>query len=268
MPSAADSRELDEQRLDEERLASLSEIFWDSHRNAVPIRGAFLQIRYEAGSEPGPLSALVRGRHHHAFDVYAHMLSAAASPPHRLHINPDFWALLARRPSQSRRNARLALYRSLDILESLNLIWPETRLGMPTFQLLDESGNGELYVHPAKRHERYITLPHSYWLTGLDRMLDLPGKAVLLLARSLRPSGFTLPLARSMDWYGLSRDTLRRGIDELVTAGVIRYGKKDVPAPQAPGGTSVRRTYVLVGAMARTQPAEAKTVRGSGVRRS
>lgn len=31
---------------------------------------------------------------------------------------------------------------------------------MPTFQLLDESGSGELYFRPATRHARYLTLPH------------------------------------------------------------------------------------------------------------
>ena len=243
--------------LDAGRLQNLSEVFWESHRAAVPIREAFLQTRDDFGSEPGPLSEIVRKRYHHALDVYLLILAATSSPPHRLHVNPDFWALLVRRPPQSLRNARLALYRSLEILDSLDLVRQETRLGMPTFQLLDESGNGELYFHPATRHARYLTLPHSYWEHGLDRSLDLPGKAVLLLARSLRPSGFTLPLAHSMDWYGISSDTLRRGMDELIRAKLVRYTKKDVPSPRAPRGTSVRRTYVLAGPVARTEDTKA-----------
>lgn len=242
--------------LNDRRLANLNEVFWQSHRAAVPIREAFLQIR-GVEPEPGPLSELVRNRHHHALDVYLLILAATASPPHRLHVNPDFWALLARRPSQSLRNARLALYRSLEILDSLDLVRQETRLGMPTLRLLDESGSGELYVHPATRHERYLTLPHAYWEHELDRTLDLPGKAVLLLARSLRPTGFTLPLARSMEWYGISSDTLRRGMDELVRAKRVRYGKADVPSPRAPRGTTVRRTYILTRPLARTDDARA-----------
>lgn len=243
--------------LDERRLENLSEVFWESHRAAVPIREAFLQIR-DVEPEPGPLSEIVRKRYHHALDVYLLILAATASPPHRLHVNPDYWALLVRRPSQSLRNARLAVYRSLEILDSLDLVRQETRLGMPTFQLLDESGSGELYFHPATRRERYLTLPHAYWEHALDRTLDLPGKAVLLLVRSFRPTGFTLPLARSMDWYGISADTLRRGMDELIRAKLVRYTKADVPSPRAPRGTTVRRTYILTGPMARTEGTQAK----------
>src|SRR5262249_2311749 len=127
-------------RLDDDRAVNLSEVFWESHRRAVPIRRAFLQIRLEHESRPGPISEIVRNRYHHALDVYLLIPAATASPPHRLHVNPDFWGLLARRPSQSPRNARLALYRSLEVLESLHLVRQETRLGMPTLQLRDESG--------------------------------------------------------------------------------------------------------------------------------
>jgi hypothetical protein len=254
--------------LDADRLSYLDEIFWESHRTAVPIRDSLLQIRHTSGSEPGLLSEIVRGRHHHALDVYLLILAATASAPHRLHVHPDFWAALVQRPSQSPRNAKLALYRSLDILESLELVRRETRLGMPAFQVLDESGTGDLYFHPATRHERYMTLPHTYWTTGLDRTLGLTGKAVLLLARSLRPTGFTLPLARSMAWYGISRDTLRRGMDELIRAKVVRYSKADVSSLHAPRGTSVRRTFVLVGPMARTPTTEPATANDAPTSRS
>jgi hypothetical protein len=239
------------------RSENLSQLFWDSHRTAVPIRESFLQIRGER-AVPGPLGKIVRGRYHHALDVYLLILAATASPPHRLYVNADFWAALVRRPSQSHRNARLALYRSLDILISLDLIQQETRLGVPLIQLLSESGNGDLYIHPAKLRERYITLPHVYWENGLDHTLKLPGKAVLLLARSLRPDGFTLPLAHAAAWYGISPDTLHRGMHELVQAKVARYTAADISSPEAPRGTTVRRTYRLVGAMARAEPEPAR----------
>jgi len=205
---------------------------------------------------PGPLSEIVRGRYHHSLDVYLLVLAATARPPHELHVSPDFWAVLLRRPSQSLRNSRLAVYRSLETLEDLNLLWRETHLGAPRYQLLNEGGTGDRYLHPAKVGDRYLTLPHAYWLSGLDRRLDLPGKVVLLLARSLRRY-FTLPLANAMSWYGISADTLRRGMDELVKVGVVRYQRSDVPTPKAPRGTTIRRMYTLVGSMA-LPPARAK----------
>lgn len=239
---------VDELELEEERGRSLTALLAESHHGALPIRESFLQIR-GTPPEPGPLSEFVRGRHHHALDLYLLILAAAARPPHQLHVNPNFWAALLRRPEQSLRNARLAVYRSLDTLDEMNLLWPESHLGAPRFQLLNENGNGDHYLHPAKTDDRYFTLPHAYWLLGYDRQLDLPGKAVLLLARSLRRF-FTLPLANATPWYGISSDTLRRGMDELVKARLVRYQSANVPSQAAPRTTTVRRTYTLVGPVA------------------
>jgi hypothetical protein len=237
--------------LDERRSENLQSLFVDSHRAFVPIREGFLQVRGRPPL-PGPLGDLVRGRHHHALDFYLLLHAATASPPHRVYINPDFWAVLVRTPSQSLRNARLALYRSLEILEHVGLIRRDNKLGVPLIQLLDERGQGDLYFHPAREEERYFTLPYSYWRWDYDRKLGLPGKAVLLIARSLKPEGFTLPLAHAQAWYGISADTFRRGAKELVKAGLLRYTSNAVPSRDAPDGITIRRTYKLAGAMART----------------
>jgi hypothetical protein len=237
-----------ESDLDEHRAHLLLELLGASHHNALPIRESFLQLR-GAPPEPGPLSEIVRGRHHHTLDLYLLVLAATARPPHKLHVNAEFWALLLRRPSQSLRNARIAVSRSFETLERLNLLSRESQVGAPRYQVLNEGGTREQYVHPAKTGSRYFSLPHAYWENGLDRRLDLPGKVVLLLARSLRRY-FTLPLANAPAWYGFSSDTLRRGMDQLVRARVVRYQKSDVPLAIAPRGTTVRRTYTLVGAMA------------------
>jgi hypothetical protein len=244
--------QLDERGLEEERERGLAELLASSHHDALPLRESFLQVR-GTPPEPGPLSELVRGRHRHALDVYLLVLAATPSPPYQLHVNPDFWAVLLRRPEQSLRNSRLAVYRSFDILDDLNLLWLESHLGAPRYQLLNEGGGGDRYVHPAKTGDRFFTVPHTYWTRGLDRKLDLPGKAVLLLARSLRRY-FTLPLGNAMPWYGVSADTLRRGMDELIKARLVRYQKADVPTPKAPRGSTVRRTYTLVGPMALPDP--------------
>jgi hypothetical protein len=119
-------------------------------------------------------------------------------------------------------------------------------------QLLDERGNGELYLHPAKLRERYISLPNEYWRRDLDRDLDLPGKAVLLIARSLNPEGFTLPLAQADAWYGISPDTLRRGMRQLVKARLATHQAGAVESAQAPRAITIRRTYRLAGPVART----------------
>ncbi|MDX6450674.1 MAG: hypothetical protein QOH16_723 [Gaiellaceae bacterium] len=234
----------------EERGQALIELFRDSHREAVPLRETFLQRRGDP-PDPGPLSRLVSGGHHHALDLYLLIHAATATPPHQIAINSRFWTQLVARPDQSERSARRALERSLDTLEWLELIRPVTRLGVPVVELLDEYGWGDRYVHPANQGARYFTIPHAYWLAGFDQSLSLRAKAMLLIARSLKPHGFTLPLAKSQQWYGISPDTMRRGMKELVSAGLARYQANVVDAPKAPRSTAVRRVYILVGAVAR-----------------
>jgi hypothetical protein len=234
--------------LEARRDENLHSLLGATHRSFVPIRESFLQLR-GVPPTPGLLGELVRSRQRHALDVFLLLWAATSSPPHRLQVHPDFWAPLLRARSQSLRNARLALYRSLDVLMELNLVREETRSGPPVLQLLDERGDGSLYVHPYQRGERYLTLPHRYWKTELDRELDLAGKAVLLIARSLNPDGFTIPYAHADDWYGISSGTFRRGIQQLVDTGVVRYTSAAVPAARAPEGVTIRRTYHLVGDM-------------------
>lgn len=240
---------------EDDRLHRIVDLLRGTHRSIVPIRESFLQMRGTPPT-PGPLSALVRGKHQHALDVYLLLHAAAVSPPYWLNPNPDYWAVLTQRPGQSFRNARLAFHRSLGTLASLDLIRVEASQRSPLVQLLDESGKGDTYFHPSKTGDRYLTLPHRYWLDGLDRRLDLAGKAVLLLARSLRPKDFTLPLANAFLWYGISPQTLRRGMRRLIDLQLVSYTPTVVPAANAPEGTTIRRTYTLVGSMARTPGGE------------
>ena len=134
---------------DRERLKLLGQLCWDSHRDAVPIREAFLQIRAPK-VRPGILGDLVRRGDEHALDLYLLLRIPLSAPPFQLEVDPDYWGLLARRPAQSRRNARLAIYRSLDRLESLALLRRDTRGSRSRVVLLDESGNGDLYVIPPR----------------------------------------------------------------------------------------------------------------------
>ena len=240
-----------------ERLLRLHEVFLESHRDAVPLRETFLQTR-GAPPTPGALAKLVRRGQHHALDLYLLIHAATASPPHHLAINPRFWAPLVARTNQSPRSARRALDRSVEILELLDLVRPVTRLGVPVIELLDEDGWGDAYLHPKRTGERFFTLPHAYWEYGLDRMLSLPAKAVVLIARSLKPQGFTLPLANAQAWYGISPDSMRRGMKELVANDLAKYQSNVVDASKAPDGTAIRRTYKLVGPVARdpSKPAD------------
>jgi len=116
--------------------------------------------------------------------------------------------------------------------------------------LLDESGNGSAFVRPTQPGQHYFTLPHAYWLNRYDQRLDLPGKAALLISRSLKPDTFTLPLETASEWYGISKSTLRRGADQLVREGLANYLTQVVPA-RTRVGTTRRRFFWLKGDVAR-----------------
>src|SRR5688572_4114081 len=100
---------------EEARHDRLVELLRDSHREAVPLRESFLQLRAPQ-KMPGPLGEIVRHGLHNALDLYLLIHAATATPPHRVFINSTFWGALLRRPEQSDRNARLTLGRGLAAL--------------------------------------------------------------------------------------------------------------------------------------------------------
>ena len=107
-----------------------------------------------------------------------------------------------------------------------------------------EDASGVQYVHPSRAREAYFKLPYAYWLDGWNVKLDLPAKAMLLIAMSLE-DGFVLPVEKAKQWYGISADTAARGLktladEELLTSRGVR--KK---APLAPLGFSYDRRYTL-----------------------
>jgi hypothetical protein len=84
------------------------------------------------------------------------------------------------------------------------------------------------------RNERYFKIPFGYWLDaeGWHTTLSLRGKAALLIALSL-PSPFILPTERAPAWYGISADTLERGLYELTARGVCSTMSSESVRPRS-----------------------------------
>ena len=110
--------------------------------------------------------------------------------------------------------------------------------------LLDESGNGEPYLHPASRSQLYLKLPHAYWVDGWHVKLSLRAKAMFLIALSL-DDGFVLPIERARDWFGISADTANRGLLDLRNGGLLEVEKRVKTAPLAPEGIAQDYHYTL-----------------------
>ncbi|MFI8392936.1 hypothetical protein [Streptomyces sp. NPDC085540] len=84
-----------------------------------------------------------------------------------------------------------------------------------------EDGTGEPYEPPGTTGAPYFQLPFAYWENGLNTKLSLPGKAMLLIALSLRKSEFPLVHTTIHDWYGINKQTVAKGIQELIEHKVI-----------------------------------------------
>lgn len=218
-----------------------------SRRTFVPISRAFLQVPKPKGG-PGPLSHFVSSRRKRALDLYLLIHAVASSPPYDATFPARVWAqAMGMTPSNS---ASVQISTTLSWLESQWLI-ESTRVGQSRkITLLSDDGSGLPYRHPALdapgERAGYLKLPYDYWLERWHTSLDLAATAVLLIALSL-PDRFLLPQKHAAEWYGVSRDTIQRGLKSLRDFGLLTYSSASKVAPSAPTGMTVDRIYSLTG---------------------
>jgi hypothetical protein len=188
---------------------------------AVPIRRTFLQQGPQGKPRPGPLAPLVRLGADRALDLFLVVHAVASAPPHQVTEYSNHWGRVI--GIEDEANARTAVSRAWRRLESMKLIARERgKLGRTKVTLLEEDGSGEPYETPKTD---YFRLPYEYW-TGeqqLYKTLSLPAKAVLLVSLSFTASEFPLPHDRAAGWYGISADTIGRGLKRLQDVGVVEH---------------------------------------------
>jgi hypothetical protein len=64
------------------------------------------------------------------------------------------------------------------------------------------------------------------------------------------PPKFLLPQRHGARWYGISRDTVRRGLSTLQAMGLLTFQSVTKKAPLAPSGVTKDRLYSLTGTFA------------------
>jgi hypothetical protein len=111
--------------------------------------------------------------------------------------------------------------------------------------LRQDDGSGAEYQHPSAASRGYFQLPHAYWLDGWCDRLDLAAKAVLLILLSRLPDS-ELPQERAASWYGISSDTLLRGLQSLNTHQLLATRTLKKAAPFSPIGFSWEKRYTLL----------------------
>lgn len=226
----------------QETIAALLE---RSRRNELPLRRTFVQQGARGGG-PGPLANFVHHRRVRALDLYLLFHAVASAPPFSATFPSTVWARALGLGDHS--SAQTLVSRTWTWVEARNLI-ATRRVGRKReITLLREDGSGEPYRHPGEQgaadRGHYFKLPHAYWEANFHNRLGLPAKAVLLIALSLRDD-FILPVEKGQAWYGLSRDTVRKGLRDLRLYGILAMREERKIAPLSTLGYTTERKYRL-----------------------
>lgn len=180
---------------------------------AVPLRNLFVQS--EDGS-PGVLAPFVKAGALRALQQYLLLVALATAEPYTVSRSALVWHRALGFPDTTSPSATVS--KNWRWLADHDLISTGRRRRLSEPKLLREDGSGEPYTPPDGKNpvDRYFTIPFEYWLADPPwyRELSLPEVAMLLVARSL-PDDFILPVDKAPAWYGISRDTARRGLRGL-----------------------------------------------------
>lgn len=220
----------------------------------MPVARSFLQ-QPRPGGGAGPLSMFVRTRRKRALDLYLLIHALASAPPYDIALPAAVWArAMGMRAS---RGSAVQISTTLSWLESQRLIETSRDGRARRVVLLADDGSGQPYAHPgvgrAEERVGYLKLPFDYWFDDWHTSLELSATAVFLIALSL-PQDFLLPQHHGARWYGVSRDTIRRGLATLQAMGLLTYRVTQKKAPLAPSGVTYDRVYRLIGPFAKSGP--------------
>ncbi len=233
---------------------TLREVLLESQRrNRVSVRVGFCQ-EFKGDRAPGPLHLFVRERRLFALQLYLLLLCVAQADPWDARMSGTSWAL-----ALDRENAGAAstVSRNLTWLVKQKFVDTERRGRDLLVYRLQESGSGKKYTQPTSS---FFYFRFDYFTKGWHNKLSLAGTTVLLiaLAMSRYKPWFDLPTERGYEWFAISPDTLRRGLDELQEHGLLRVNQRAVRNHRARGGVTRRNEYALLGDFITPQPIPSK----------
>lgn len=202
----------------------------------VPIRNSFVQGGERGNPTPGPLASLVRRGRASTLEQYLLARAWASGNDFDLLKHPKVWLRALGVPDDVA--GRRLVQRNWAALADLQLVRKERRGRLLNITILSEDGSGHDYRHPGSgakgQRASYFQLPFEYWSSGLHTDLNVPGKAILLIAMTLG-DWFWLPSRQAAGWYGISPSTIERGLRELRKAKVLEahwVWKENLLAPE------------------------------------
>ncbi len=225
-----------------------------SKRRNVPIRRSFLQLPGPP-KQPGPLASFVEGRRPIALDLWLLLHAGAASFPWDVRQPAMSWARMLDLPQTL--SSETTVSRNWSWLEQHGLVRSERDHRVRKVFLLMEDGSGNVFKRPTGQQRGFFKLPYAYFTQRWHKELRLAGKATLLICLAQAPT-FTLPTEHASGWYGISADTLQRGLDELRDLGLLKVWTRAKKAPRTRFGYTVENHYALQGPFVRA-PIEVAT---------
>jgi hypothetical protein len=117
---------------------------------------------------------------------------------------------------------------------------------------------GDPYVQPSgeKKNwsEVYLTIPGVFWTDQWFAKLSLAELAVLLVVAkdTTRQDEMWVTESKVSQWYGISPNTLRKGVHGLQGHGLLKIRPEHIPAPLSPKGYTTRHRYSLTGEFSRS----------------
>jgi len=223
-----------------------------SKRQFAPVNKVFVQAPAGNESRHGMLATFVTGRDLRGLQAMLLLLgiisSGAGEDGWSTTLPIKVWArAFGTTLTATGQSATTAVSKTLTRLEDRKLI-ERTRRGRERnirVTLLREDGSGSPYTRPAAgNRDRFLQLPHTFWLNGWHDRLDLPATAMLLVALHEK-SGFELPTEKVPEWYGWSADTTERGLRTLIELGVLTKTERVKKAPLSPTGLTRVNQYTL-----------------------
>lgn len=217
----------------------------------VPIRRSFAQQGTQRAPKPGPLQAIVTRHDETALDLFLLHRALASSDPWDVIRDARIWGRALGHGTDADHGASIVskAWRRLD--EDYGLVSRERSGRLARITALDEGGHREGYTSPATR---YFKLPFDFWTAeqAWFHRLGLPAKACLLIGLSLNPP-FVLPAERGPQWYGISADTVDRGLRQLRDEGLLTRRFIKVENWLSPTGEILEIRYRLKAPFARRQ---------------
>jgi hypothetical protein len=210
-------------------------------KGTVPIHDSFVQRGSGKRVRGGPLAAFVSARRERALDLYLLLLLRTAGEGHKIALGAGTWARAINIGSAA--TAANAISKQWAWLRSQKLVSRARKGNLAEITVLREDGSGRDYAD-GEAGGTWFHLPFAYWEKNWCGKLSLHEKAVLLIALSLLDD-FYLPEAKGPAWYGLSPDTIGRGLRGLKARGLLTERVLQKAAPGSPLGYTRQHYYTL-----------------------